>query len=462
MARRFHLATGVAVMLGVALAAPAEERLYHLAKVPKFRVGDRAIVKATHVRETTVGSRDQPIVQKQSGDEHMVWEVLRVSRDGQVQAFRLSLVSLREQTRVTGMGALSGGKDVALRKIHFVVRRDGMHFDADTTSVVAEDSRALKASEVLLLKQHCRVDLDFPGHYEPFCRLLLPAKPVPVGHTQKSSPDAIREWNRVNPFTRRTGLKLLTLELTLASVTDGLAAVRVGTRFRAPWARGKDVVPVQYTNWIDTRSGRCAGVRQSWASESKSPPAALKTSGRREETVTYVAGGGKPSALPAGLTKLGWKPPGRDRNSHRNRAQGFSLNLPKGFRLRAATAKEGPVAAAFTGPRDGGIIVRALNMWRPVDLDEIARLVVSTHKKALAGFRISGQERLSLSDNTPALLMTATAKDAKVVVLDLMALSPGRAVWVIGTAPAGNKALQAELREAFKTLRVFRPGRGGR
>jgi hypothetical protein len=87
-----------------------------------------------------------------------------------------------------------------------------------------------------------------------------------------------------------------------------------------------------------------------------------------------------------------------------------------------------------------------------MDLDELARLVASAKPK---GYRPSGRERLRLAGNVPAVCITGG--DGKDFVLDLAAIDGERIVSVLGVAPADSKALQADVRRALKTLRVFRP-----
>ena len=142
-------AVALATLLGVGSTARAGQRLYHLSKVPEFRVGDRVVhtwkLASENTRRTAKGGThpaDETVVSTYDSDAHVAWEVLEVDGEGRVQACRVSVVSSRRKIRVEGPGTKTSGKDTAISKIHFVARREGLRFEWDPTTIVAAVGRA--------------------------------------------------------------------------------------------------------------------------------------------------------------------------------------------------------------------------------------------------------------------------------------------------------------------------------
>ena len=451
-----HLTFGAvaAALLGIACPLPAGEKLYHLRKVPRFRVGDRAVEMQIQSGVSCVASGGK-IVREIRGrkESHCIDEVLEVDKAGKVQALRVTIVSAKAHTTVKGM--VSGKKDVAIEKIHFIARRKGLYFDADTTTVVSEKAAKLKASQIWLLKEFCREGISFAAYSEGDA-MLLSARPVPVGHSWKPSRKVLDEWVKADPTAKAIGGKALSFELKLVSVKNDIALVKGDALLEAylPGMKPKLKMPTVFTGYIDTASGRWTGGSSSGSLSRKSQGGTFKLSGWGEQTNTFTPGKGKASALPAKLFKLGWEPPGKDTNNHKDPAKGFSLNVPAGYAAKEVKPG-GTVLVAFAGERGANIRVDDASPGLPVDGEEFVRDFQAGMRRRLRDYGIIERKDLILPGNVPAVLLVGQAFDAKVTILTVVALDGPRVLSATGAAQTANKRDLAEVRKALKTLRVF-------
>lgn len=454
-----HLTVGaVAVaLLGMACPLPAGQKLYHLGKVPRFRVGDKAVEKQTDFHEVSSIASGGKILQEVRGRKefHCIHEVLEVDKAGKVQAFRVTIVSAKAHIVAKSTG--SAKKDVAIEKIHFVARRKGLYFHADTTTVVSEKAAKLKASQIWLLKEFCREGISFAAYSEGDA-LLLSARPVPVGHSWKPSRKLLDAWAKANPAAKAMGGKALSFELKFVSVKDDIAVVKGDALLEAylPGAKLPLKFPTVFTADIDTGSGRWTGASSSGSLSREGQGGTFRLRGRVEQTSTFTAGKGKASALPAQLHDLGWKPPGKDANSHKDPAKGFSVNVPAGYAPMQLQPGD-PALAAFAGKRGASIRVDDASSPLPLDVEEFVGDFRVKIRQAMRDYKLLERKSLILPGNVPAVLLVGQAYDGKVATLTVVAFDGPRVLSASGSARTANKRDLAEVRKALMTLRVFAP-----
>ena len=456
MGRHLRAGAVAAALLGMACPLPAGQKLYHLRKIPKFRVGDKAIQKLTDSDVSSMASGGKIVQERRRRKEsHCVHEVLEVDRAGKVQAFRVTIVSAK--AHIVLEGAEPGKKDVAIEKIHFIARRKGLYFQGDRTTVVSEKAAKLKASQIWLLKESCTRGMSFAAYPESDV-MFFPAMPVPVGHSWKPSRKVLNEWLKADPAAKATGGKALLVEMKFVSIKDDIALVKGDVLVEAylPGAKRKLEIPGVFTWNIDTGSGRWAGYATSSAFSYKNEGATFKTRFRREQTSTFRAGKGKASALPGKLFKLGWKPPGKDTNNHKDPGNGFSLNVPTGY--APIKLKPGGLGLAeFENKLGAKIRVYGGFKLVPVDVEEYVRFIEAAMRQAKSDYKLVERKNLVLPGNVPAALLVWQPGDAEAPVLTLTAFDGRRVLTVRGTASTADKRNVAEMREVLKTFRVFKP-----
>ena len=447
-----------AALFGTVSALLADEKLYHLSKVPKFRVGDRAVAKGTDVSEDTVTIADGKVVSKKKTikDARIVYEVTEVDKAGKIQAFRISIISAKAKFNITLPEP--DKKQIAVEKIHFVARRKGLKFGADTTTVVSEKDKTLKASQIWLLKEHCDDEISFPMYQEEDV-LLMPTEPVPVEHKWKSSREMLDRWTEASVAAKDLKGKAISAEFQFVSVTDGIALVEGNVVVEITFAGKRQKISAKVTERIDTKSGRWVGSAFSGPIVLKVQGAVVKIDGRNEDTASFKPGKGKVSALPEKIFKLGWKRPGKDTNNHIDKTNGFSLNVPKSYTAQKPPP-DSPNLAQFVNKRGFVIGVVCEDCDRPMDIDEVVRSYLASMREdpdPIPGYAVTEREYFTLPNNVPAVLLAGKAYDGKMTILVIMAMDGSRFMSVSASAPTDMKDLLAELKKTLKSLRTFEP-----
>lgn len=455
MTRHVKVALFAAACLGASAAAWAEPKLYHLSKVPKFRVGDRARSKYTETQTRTVTLTGGAIGEKKTEREEgrSINEVLEVDAAGKIQAFRVTIVSEKVTEAVSLPKPRASKKDTALEKIHFVARRKGSKLYPDPTSVVGEKAGKLKASEISVLREHLEGDVKFPGWAELQAG-LMPAQPVPVGHAWEPSRQAMDRFAEESEKAKKMGGKLLGAKFELVSVTDGVPLVKGVLRVEAIVAGKREAMTANLTAKIDTESGLWLEEVMSMATSIKRDGLTFDMTSQGETRRVFTRGSGKASALPAKRFDLGWKPPGKDTNSYKDLREGFSLAVPEGFAARDQ-AKGRSVIAELVNKQGLVITVTSEHLGRLADFKELLPAFMRATKRTVPDYEVARQEQLALPGNVPAVLLVGKAYEGKVVIYTVMALDGPRLLSVSTAAPAGNQAFRDQMRKVARSLRVF-------
>lgn len=455
MTRRLMTAVLLTACCGAARAEPPAQKLYHLRKTPSFRVGGRAVTRDRDDDIIKVTAPDGAVVKEswRSRASHRVDEVLEVDGAGRIQAMRVTFV--RATWRAGDKPDKPKGPVVAIEKVHFTARRKGRHFEADTTTVASAAARKLTASQTWLLKEYLKETVSFGGYPEPDV-ILLPAEPVRVGHAWKPTRPALDAWAEASPAAKRIQAKAVSAGFRLPSVREGVAAIEGTVTVRATLGGQKLAVPFRLSAKIDTNSGLWVAQTTSGKLSMVAGEALVTMDRRGEEAATFTSGGGKASAAPAGAFKIGWPRPGKDTNNHADKANGFSLNVPKGYKPRKAGLDEG-ILAAFANEAGSAITVGQGTGDRPMDADQYVRNFTVLMRRSVPDYAVAERKDPVLPGNVPAVLLRGTAQAGEVTLLTLSALDGPRVVTVSGTAQTHRKQDLAELGEALGSVRVFDP-----
>lgn len=188
----------------------------------------------------------------------------------------------------------------------------------------------------------------------------------------------------------------------------------------------------------------------------KLPHGMMGCSRQTEWSSTFTRGTGKASKLPAKLFKLGWKPPGKDTNSYKNVANGFSITVPQGYvvQKKRPPGMERPVAL-FRNKQGMFIAVSCHEIARPIDADEYVPRWKGGMRASDPQFEVVEQNELALAGNVPGVLLTCTRRGGKWLVLALLAFDGPRIFELTAVGRPGMKQRLPELRDAFQNLRVF-------
>lgn len=447
----------VTAVLAAAAVVSAAPKTYDLAKVPKFRVGDRVAVSGSSDL-TRVITRDTGEIansDRQRKQMRQIFEVLEVDSAGRILTLRRTIVLARLRASATAGGKLAYNKQVAIEMIHFVGRRKGLTFQPDTTTVVGEKSKKLTASQIGLLKEYCKADMDFAG-YSEVNALLMPAGPMAVGQRWKLKPAALKKWFELRRESKAFVYKLLGSAFRLVSVRGDVATVEGLVRVEMAVAGKKVLFPLKLTARIDTKSGRWVERAMTTSFTVKFPEdkAALKVDGNRKESFTFTAGTGQAATLGRKLFDLGWKPPGKDTNSYKDLHNGFSLNVPEGFAPQAIPPGRKDLAR-FTGAGNARIIVSSRTSDRPADIEEYAVGMPIGIRKSLKDYRVVVAKEITLSNNVPALLLVGRAAQDKLGMVTLVAIDGSRVLTVSTVYPSALPDMDAKMREVVTSLRLF-------
>jgi hypothetical protein len=458
MTRHSQWIVAGALALAILTPAAAEEEMYLLSKTPEYAVGDKSESREVALQKRRV-TNDETGDALDVGSKRMtverVDEVLEVDSSGKVQAFRTTIRSAAMAADRTAPEAKAFEAEVQIRKIHFVARRKGLKFAADTTTIVSEAHESLRASQVSLLKEIAEEDMSLAGYPEADV-LLLPAEPVPVGHVWKPSREVLDKWTAANPAAQKVGGKAQDAEFKLVSVRDGVARVQ-GTVTVTGVIQGKTIrFGANVVANIDTATGR-------WVSKNSSGDIRVPLGGvtavfhmEDQASAEYAAGDGTASALPEGVHKLGWKPAGPDENSFRYAAAGFSMDVPKEW--QSAKGGEGGRVAEFSGHgNNASVVVNVNDLGRPMDIEDMLPSFLKAMRENVPDFALKGTERVSLPGQVPGVLMAADSHGGKLRLLILLVFHDERVLQFTGGAPLEQEAMIAEVLGMLRSARVFDP-----
>lgn len=456
MVRRMMLGVWVTAVLATA-GRSAGAKLHDLSKRPRYRVGDRVTVRHTSDATRSIVLDDGRPVRdnRERKESRQIFEVLEVDSAGRVLTMRRTIVV----AKFVASGKKPGGKDykkeIAIEKIHFVVRRNGLTFDADTTTVVSEKSGKLKATQIIRLKSFCRNGIRFRGGSEVDA-MLLPAKPVAVGATWKPSPAAVKKWVDVEAETSSGGYKAIGAEFRLVSVDDGVAVVEGTVRVEIDIEGQKAPFRLAVTGRIETSSGRWLQRTTAGSVTVKFPryKATAKMVGRGEESFVFAARKGAATKLPKKRFALGWKPPGEDTNNYKNAKKGVSIDVPDGFKAEVL-AKGDASLVRFAGKANSNLSVSQDHPDEPPELDDFARELPLVMRKEFKDYAITESKEFALGGNVPALLQVGKGHKGVVTMIMLVALEGSRVVTVAGAFPTAMTDMHARMRKAVTSLRLF-------
>lgn len=445
------------IVLGIASALPADEKLYHLSKVPKFRVGDKAISQKMEVSDYSITTSGGKVVnrEKTRKETHIVYEVTKVDETGRIQAFRVSIISAGKQFDIEV--PQRDGKKIAIDKIHFLARHNGLKFDADTTTVVSEKSVSLKASHVWLLKGHCKDGISFPMYPEDDA-LLFPREPVRVGHTWKPTRKTLDKWAEAGCAARDLEGKAFSAEFLFVSVTGAVALIEGKIVLEADLEGKRVKLTARLTAKIDTRSGRWVGGASYGTIAAKRRDITMKMVGREEEKAAFKSGDGKVSLLAGKLFKIGWKRPGKDTNNYTDKVNGFSLNIPVGYTAQKVDP-EGRFKAQFADKRGMVIVVLSDRNDYPVDIDDVMKNFQTDMRRtgSMPDYVISKKEKVTLAGNVPGILVTGKAFIGLIAVQTVVAIDGMRVLSASAGVPRGEKDMRNKLKKTLLAFRLFKP-----
>jgi len=458
MTRHFHWIATAAGILALLAPAAAEDETHLLSKMPRYRAGDRSASRSVSVQRRQVTESESKKV-LDTGSKRMtverVDEVLEVDSSGKVTAFRTTLKSAALAADRSAPAEAAFSAEVLLRQVHFVARRRGLKFAVDTTTIASEAHESLRASQIALLKEIADDDMDLVGYPEADA-LLLPDKPVPVGHTWEPSREVLDRWTAASPAAQQVKGKASGARFRFVSVENGIARVQ-GVITVSGVIQGQTIrFEANVTADIDIATGR-------WRSKNSSGDVRVPLGGvlavfHMQDTATavYTAGGGTASALPEGLHEIGWTAPGPDRNSYRDPAAGFSIDVPKGWQ-----AEKGPgqgKVAQFSGHGDeASVVVNITDRGRPTDIRDILRPFLEAMKQNVPDFALQGTEQVDLPGHVPGILVSANSHGGKIRLLMLLAFHGERVIQFTGGAPLAEPAMIAEVLKMLRAARVFDP-----
>ena len=241
----------------------------------------------------------------------------------------------------------------------------------------------------------------------------------------------------------------------LVKVDRGIATVRGTVTFAFQLGKTPARAKMSLSCRIDTKTGR-------WMSESiRSQLVARRGEFLFRTTVTAVgtmilrSGKGKPDTNePTGLNDLGWAKPTTDTNTFRSPGYGFSLNVPPTYRRRKNDDGQ-PITFSASDGRSVSITLKEAK--RPMDMAELAPMVIRNLKQTVPGYRIIERRRMALPGNVPAKLLVASGRNDALTIVTLFAIDGLRLVNVSGAVPGHAPKDIAEIKRIVESLRIFEP-----
>jgi len=442
--------------LVVVVVAAASAQDVRLDKAPSFQPGDKITYKLTGSGERKVVGKDQKLLQqeKRTRRDAVIQEVLAVDESGRVQALRMTIVSAERSisSNVPKEGAFE--RKVAVRNVLAELKRKGLIFEVDPSTIASSEMKELTASQVALIKDMLG-EVEFYGHRE-VDGLLLPTKPVAAGEKWQVPAAALAGWTRHSISARKTGATAERAAFQLEALQGPIASVRGTIYLKAPLGPVQASPLLELAANIDTASGLWITDSSYVAIAEKVEDVELIMEARNTGLASAQRGAGASSSAPSGLVKLGWPRPGPDANSYQNPPAGVSLNLPADYKQAKTDGQEGPLAQ-FVSPKGLSVAVTIAELPFPMDMPEVADGSLEGLKGAIKGYALSAQKKLEIPGGVPAHLLVGQAEEGRITVYTLLALDDLRLVSVSGSVPAGNAEQATEIQKILQSLRVFAP-----
>lgn len=445
------------VLAWLPLAVASGQTTYDLRKVPTFGVGDRVRCLSKGSSRSGVFGKGKKLLldDRRTSSGEIVREVLAVDAAGGVASLRQTVVLAQVTTEATAPKERAFRKTVALAGVIGTARYGRGRLRTDTMSILGAKGQTLTPSQIALLKRLFVDSIRF-GAYDACGAALLPPGPVAVGAKWLLDGRSLARWAASRSETRRLGATVLSGKMRLVKVDDGVATVKGDLRLRAKLA-GVTVAPkMELTFTLDLSSGRrrSESVRISLVARI-AKDRDLVLDGRSNVAMVYTAGGGTASDLPADLRRLGWAPPGLDKNRFKDPGRGLSFDPPAAYRAQVPPGGDG--VASFACKEGAHVVLSMREMNRPLDFADVLPNVMENLKATVKGFKLVAKESLVLPGNVPAVLVRGTGLGGKAVVVRLVAIDDRRVVTVSGAAPGDRPMFQTELTTIAKSLRVFAP-----
>ncbi len=430
---------------------------YLLSKRPVFHAGDVAVVESFDRSVMEGVTPDSKTVQSKTDVKKLraVCEVLKTDADGTILEFRTKITSLLRKITAASSGRKPIIRKMELADIYVTFRRKEGKYRADTTSVRA--AGGLTASQVYTLK-------DFLDNYESFPTYpekdapLLPTGPIAVGQTWKPTQAKMDAWGKLNPSVKEMNGQAAAAEFRLESVENDLATIAGKLELTATLGDQNVKMTPDLSAKIDLGSGHWKRRAMKLRFSVKTPEITMTFDFQKKLEAVFRKGKGKVSVLPEKLHDIGWKSPGEDRNSYKDPANGFSLDIPKGSQA-GPVQPNNPTVAKFRTPDGVSVAVTRVKLPVPMDVEDFIPSILKGMKKNMPTYALSKRTSLSLSGNVPAMLLDALSKKAAVRMFTVLAVAGENLLSVTSGSPAGNDKLVEQARKIALTLRVFKPVR---
>ena len=448
----------VVLLLAAASSQAGAEGGYQLARPAKFVIGDTATRAFTQTYRTwSTDDQGQAISQRLTViDSTEKQSVTAVSQSGQVSEFLQQLVSAEMRYTFTAADLPTETATVNLSDVYCLARRDGRDFRANTSSSAGSADTSLSATRLSLLKRFMNDRMDF--HACPAAAAaLMPAEPVTVAQKWRPSQDTLLAWLQRSSGKGKLAISQASAEFMLASVdAGGVAVVRGAVAFAINLADGSATVNMKLSCRIDTNTGRWLSVSIDSDLTARAPQATFRANAMSVGTTIFqTCGLAAPTTMPAELNALGWPRPAPDTNRFRSAAYGISLNVPAQFTRKETAAAGDPIL--FSGPGGRSIAIKLKESRRPMDIDELAKIVIGNFKQSVPGCTILRNSAVTLASKVPARLVIAHGHDNAVTLVTLFAIEGMRLVSVSLAAPSGPDADVVEMTRIARSLRIFDP-----
>ncbi|MHC4295654.1 MAG: hypothetical protein ACYSTL_08735 [Planctomycetota bacterium] len=410
---------------------------YDLTTVPRFAVGDSLTRIYSQTYQSTLLDKEGETIQDSvtAIDATSRQEVRSVAEGGRVGEFSEQIVTAIMSHTFKEIGEDAEKTTIELADIETLARRCGSNFRADTTTITSGSVATLSASRLYLLKRFFNDRMTF-GPYPETNALLLPRTPVSVADTWTIDTDDLKRWIRNTPGVRKVKIEIK----YKFKMNDAPAAAKLNVSARIDVASGR---------WL---SKSIKGQITAGTDELK-----LRMLATTVETIIYhPSSGERPASRPAKRYNLAWRKAPTDTNSYRNTESGVSLDVPKTYRPKELGA-DSNIVAGFVAEENRSISITVSDAKRPMDMDELALIMIGNLKRSIRGFTIREQEKFLLPDNVPAMLIVADGYDKTAALVILFAIDGMRLLNVMAAVPAEQKDYLTEMKRIVRTFRTFEP-----
>jgi hypothetical protein len=424
-----------------------------LSKSPVFKVGDQFIEKATILTSKKTETADGKILEKmdEKEDYSTIFEVLSVDDAGKPREVRRTIVNAGQTFKIDTPQTVQ--KEVAISEIVGNLKKAGLKFAGDTTTIASPKVKELTASQIAVVKDLFSDSISLDGYSESDA-LLLPSKPIAVGGSWEADRDKLDKWVQASPSVKKMNVKAKSAKFKLVSVTDGIAGINGVVEISATIAGRPIDMNVRLTDQIDTKTGIWRAKGYEMTMEISIEKITVKVTVNSAKTIEYKAGSGKASEAPAGMNKLGWETPGKDENSFKDAVRGVSLDVPKDYETEKFDPKTN--LQKFTSPKNKSAAINVISLPTLVDVEELVPNILKS-LKTMEDYELVSKEAVTLPGNIPGELLTMTFIQKTITLLSLYVVDGKRLVSVKLTAPTDEADSVAEIKKIAKSLRVFEP-----